>query len=125
MSSGCLGQLEKHLTPHSHLSFLRPPEPEGLSAPTLSLVDTTTVLAEWFPPSRPNGMLQAYRLSLSNSSHRLVYDVGLNTSLIIPFLRPFTLYEVFITVNNTVGSVDSPTVNITTGQTGAWPIRQL
>lgn len=94
------------------------PAPEGLAAPTLSLIDATTLLAEWTAPSQPNGMLQSYRLSLSNSSHLLTYDTGLNTSLVVPFLRPFTLYEVFITVNNTVGSVDSPTVNITTGETG-------
>ena len=98
--------------------------PEGLAAPMLTLLNATTLLVQWSPPSHPNGLLTSYQLTLTNSSVTLVQDAGLETSAIINNLQPFTFYEVFVTVNNTVGSVDSPVVNITTGETGKWWVNQ-
>ena len=100
-----------------YLSFPSP-APEGLAAPTLSLVDATTLLVEWSAPSQPNGIILSYQFSVINSSHSLTFDVGLNMSATIGSLIPFTLYEVFVGANNSVGGVNSPAINITTGMAG-------
>ena len=92
--------------------------PEGLAVPSLSLVNATTLLVEWSPPARPNGMIQSYRLSLFDGTITTIRDQGMLTSTLIYSLSPFTLYQITITVFNTEGSVDSPTANITTGETG-------
>ena len=92
--------------------------PEGLTVPSLSLVNATTLLVEWSPPAQPNGMIQSYQLSLSDGTKTTTLDQGLSTSTLIYSLSPFTLYQITITVFNTEGSVDSPTANITTGETG-------
>ena len=74
------------------------------------------------PPSNPNGVIISYQLTLVNSTHVLVSDEGLQTSATVGDLRPFTLYEVFVSVNNTEGSVGSPRANITTGETGKMSV---
>lgn len=92
--------------------------PEGLSVPSLSLVNATTLLIEWSPPPRPNGMILSYRSNLFDGTTTTTHNQGLSTSTLIYSLSPFTLYQITITVFNTEGSVDSPTANITTGETG-------
>ena len=92
--------------------------PVGLSAPTLSLVNATTVLVEWSPPAQSNGMIQSYQLVLFDRTTTTTLEQGLSTSTVIYDLAPFTVYQVTITVFNTEGSVSSPAANITTGETG-------
>lgn len=92
--------------------------PRGLSAPLLTLLNATTLQAEWLPPSRPNGQLLSYRLTVSGPSTFLSIDRGLSLSATVHSLQPFTQYEAFVTVFNTEGSVDSAVENITTGETG-------
>ena len=91
----------------------------GLSAPMVTLHnDATTLRIQWTPPTQPNGPLLYYQLTLTNFSDTLVFRVDLNVTFIVGDLRPFTYYEIFITVVNTVGSVVSPSSNISTGETG-------
>ena len=92
--------------------------PEDLSAPVVSLVDATTLAVEWSPPSRLNGQLLYYQLTVLGPSTSLSIDRGLNLSAIVPDLSPFVQYGVYVTVFNTEGSVASPVQNITTGETG-------
>lgn len=92
--------------------------PVDLSAPTLSLVNATTVLVEWSPPSQPNGMIQSYQLIQFDGTTTTVLEQGLSTSTTIFNLTPFTIYQVTVTVFNTEGNVSSPAANITTGETG-------
>lgn len=92
--------------------------PTGLSAPTLSLVNATTILVEWFPPAQPNGMITSYQLILSDGTTTSTLEQGLSTSTVRYNLTPFTVYQITITVFNTEGSVSSPAANITTGETG-------
>lgn len=92
--------------------------PVGLSAPFLTLLNATTLRAEWTPPLRPNGQLLSYRLTVLGPSTFFSIDRGLNLSATVPSLLPFTQYGVFVTVFNTEGSVDSAVENITTGETG-------
>ena len=90
----------------------------GLSAPSLSLMNATTMLIEWTPPAQPNGMIQSYQLVLSDGATTVVLEQGLSMSTMVYDLTPFTVYGVTITVFNTEGSVSSPAANITTGETG-------
>ena len=98
----------------------------GLSAPMVTLHnDATTLRIQWTPPTQPNGPLLRYELTLTSFPDTLVFSVGLNITFIVGDLRPFTYYEVLITVFNTVGSVASPISNITTGETGGQPTYNL
>jgi len=91
----------------------------GLSAPMLTLQDNATTLnIQWTPPTQQNGPLQYYQVTLINASLTLVINASLDNVFVVGDLRPFTYYEVIVTVVNTVGSADSPTSNITTGETG-------
>ena len=92
--------------------------PVGLSAPTLSLMNATTVFIEWSLPAQPNGMVRSYQLILSDGMTASTLEQGLSMSTVVHNLTPFTVYQVTITVFNTEGSISSPMANITTGETG-------
>ena len=92
--------------------------PEGQASPVLSLLNATSVLVQWAPPTSPNGVILTFALVVSSPASTVTLDQGLTTSAVLANLSPFTFYQISVLVTNTEGSIVSDFSNITTGETG-------
>lgn len=88
--------------------------------PFLFLLNATTVMVQWSPPLRPNGVILSYELIVSDRTSTIIIPQGLSLSTILGDLTPFNLYRVSVSVTNTEGSLVSTEINITTGETGKY-----
>lgn len=79
-------------------------EPEGMSAPEVVPVDSSTVRVLWFPPLQPNGAITGYFIYLNN---RLYGSVDNSSgSLLLRDLLPFTVYNVQVQRNHAHSDTD-------------------
>lgn len=74
-------------------------EPDGMSAPEVVLVNSSTVRVLWLPPLRPNGAVTAYRVFL-NGLLRGSVDSG-SGSFLLGDLLPLTVYDVQVRAGKT------------------------
>ena len=72
--------------------------PEGLSPPVAVAISSSEVQVTWSKPSKPNGVIQEYRLTRVNgqTAQRQVVFTGLNMTFTDRALEPFTGYRYII-----------------------------
>ena len=88
--------------------------PADFDAPVVVNQSSTTVELAWDPPGFPNGVLLSYTV-LVNGSNRTVVQPPDESSMITE-LSPFTSYSITVTVCNSAGCLQSPTVIATTSE---------
>ncbi|XP_069464673.1 usherin [Ambystoma mexicanum] len=72
-----------------------PAAPEGINAPSLQKVSSTSVVANISPPEKPNGVVTLYRLfSATSRGAHVVLSEGTSSLHTIHGLKPFTTYSV-------------------------------
>ena len=98
----------------SNQSFFQtvPDLAEGILPPSLTVLGSRSIRAQWSPPDMPNGDISTYRLLVNND---IVFS-GLNFSYEVMNLLPFTRYAFFLEVCNQAGCASSTTVSVTTDQ---------
>ena len=98
----------------------------------LSAVSSSVLMANWTPPSSPNGILTGYTVYCTVSHNQTypeqvpiggstytVFNVTSQTSAYLSGLLPFTFYQCYVTANTTVGEGrPSTTVLSQTSETG-------
>lgn len=67
-------------------------EPDGMSAPEVVPVNSSTVRVLWFPPLRPNGAVTGYYIYVNDHLHGTVDNSS--GSYLLGDLLPFTVYNV-------------------------------
>ncbi|XP_071494817.1 LOW QUALITY PROTEIN: usherin-like [Diadema antillarum] len=79
--------------------------PEGIPAPTLTVLSATTMEAAWTEPTIPNGIIRQYGIVVMSGtldeSTRLV-SPG-NTRVVVDSLTPYTLYDMRVQACNDGG----------------------
>ena len=98
----------------------------------LSAISSSVLMANWTPPSSPNGIVTGYTVYCTVSQNQTypeqvptggstytVLNVTSQTSVYLRGLLPFTFYQCYVTANTTVGEGRlSTTVLSQTGETG-------
>ncbi|TMS13118.1 Usherin [Larimichthys crocea] len=88
-------------------------EPEGVSAPEVVPVNSSTVRVLWFSPLRPNGAITGYYIYVNDVLHGSVDNSS--GSYLLGDLLPFTVYNIQVkvcTVYACVGSNVTPTTTV-------------
>jgi len=67
-------------------------EPEGISAPEVVPVNSSTARVLWFLPLRPNGAVTVYNIYVNDHLHGSV-DNSSGSYLLVD-LQPFTVYNI-------------------------------
>lgn len=88
----------------------------GLTPPSVTAVNSTTLFITWNPPSQLNGILQFYRLyrqpPSGDSNETLIYE-ELDTSFDDTGLTPYTDYQYYYEVVNGAGVAESALSTVT------------
>ena len=88
----------------------------GLTPPSITAVNSTTLFIVWSPPSQLNGILQLYhlyqQLASDDSNATLVFE-GLDTSFDDTGLVPYTDYQYYYEVVNGAGTAESTVSTVT------------
>ncbi|XP_014832285.1 PREDICTED: usherin-like isoform X1 [Poecilia mexicana] len=71
-------------------------EPEGMSAPEVVPVNSSTARVLWFPPHRPNGAVTGYGVYVNGRLHGSVDNSS--GSYLLGDLLPFTVYNIQVEV---------------------------
>uniref|UniRef100_A0A3B5QN66 Usherin n=1 Tax=Xiphophorus maculatus TaxID=8083 RepID=A0A3B5QN66_XIPMA len=71
-------------------------EPEGMSAPEVVPVNSSTARVLWFPPHRPNGVVTGYGIYVDGRLHGSVDNSS--GSYLLGDLLPFTVYNIQVEV---------------------------
>ncbi|XP_059204973.1 usherin [Centropristis striata] len=87
-------------------------EPDGMSAPEVVPVNSSTVRVLWFPPLRPNGAVTGYYIYLNDQLHGSVDNSS--GSYLLGDLLPFTVYNVQVEVCTVYACVRSNVTQTTT-----------
>ncbi|XP_010791101.1 usherin [Notothenia coriiceps] len=87
-------------------------EPEGMSAPEVVPVNSSTVRVLWFPPLQPNGAVTGYYIYLNDLLHGSVDNSS--GSYLLGELLPFTVYNVQVEVCTVYACVRSNVTQTTT-----------
>ncbi|KAI4829884.1 hypothetical protein KUCAC02_001544, partial [Chaenocephalus aceratus] len=87
-------------------------EPEGMSAPEVVPVNSSTVRVLWFPPLQPNGAVTGYYIYLNDLLHGSVDNSS--GSYLLGDLMPFTVYNVQVEVCTVYACVRSNVTQTTT-----------
>ncbi|XP_029281914.1 LOW QUALITY PROTEIN: usherin [Cottoperca gobio] len=87
-------------------------EPDGMSAPEVVPVNSSTVRVLWFPPLRPNGAVTGYYIYLNDRLHGSVDNSS--GSYLLGDLLPFTVYNVQVEVCTVYACVRSNVTQTTT-----------
>lgn len=74
------------------ISLLASSEPDGMSAPEVVPVNSSTVRVLWLPPLRPNGAVTGYYIYVNDRLHGSVDNSS--GSYLLGDLLPFTVYNV-------------------------------
>ena len=79
--------------------------PEGLASPNLTVINSTAILAVWTQPTKDNGQIFNYTLSVNQMM--LFMDLRFNYTIVN--LIPFTSYTIFVQSCNQAGCASSTT----------------
>lgn len=72
-------------------------EPEGMSAPEVVPVNSSTARVLWIPPLRPNGAVTGYNIYVNDRLHGNVDNSS--GSYLLRDLLPFTVYNIQVLTN--------------------------
>ena len=89
--------------------------PEGVSDPVISNLEARSLVITWQQPSQPNGVITEYVLTLVSNGTVLLR--GLQLSLTLSDLTPFTSYSFQLMVCNSIGCSPSSIVETQTPET--------
>ena len=95
--------------------------PTGISAPTLSNIDSSHVQVTWTPPTAPNGVLVGYyilRTAQQSAETVLTFVSAPTTSYVDASVQPYTAYSYRLQVVNDAGSTYSTSASITSAEAG-------
>nr|XP_061796460.1 usherin-like [Nerophis lumbriciformis] len=87
-------------------------EPDGMSAPEVVPVNSSTVRVLWSPPLRPNGVITAYQVYVDARFHNSVDNTS--GSYLLKNLLPFTVYNVQVEVCTVYACAKSNVTQTTT-----------
>ncbi|XP_070842368.1 usherin [Chaetodon trifascialis] len=87
-------------------------EPEGMSAPEVVPVNSSTVRVLWLPPLRPNGAVTGYYIYVNGRLHGSVDNSS--GSYLLGGLLPFTVYNLQVEVCTVYACVRSNVTQTTT-----------
>uniref|UniRef100_A0A3Q4AAY9 Uncharacterized protein n=1 Tax=Mola mola TaxID=94237 RepID=A0A3Q4AAY9_MOLML len=87
-------------------------EPDGISAPEVVPVNSSTVRVLWLPPLRPNGAITGYYIYVNDHLHGSVDNSS--GSYLLGDLLPFTVYNVQVEVCTVYACVQSNVTQTTT-----------
>lgn len=82
----------KDFTLVSFCTLVPTTEPDGMSAPEVVPVNSSTVRVLWFPPLQPNGAITGYCIYVNEHLHGSVDNSS--GSYLLGDLLPFTIYNV-------------------------------
>ncbi|KAK1793453.1 hypothetical protein P4O66_011830 [Electrophorus voltai] len=100
---------------------LPPAGPDGLSAPRLGAVTSSSLQVAWFPPARPNapGLLR-YQLQMRKPATQHIWQLLDNEtsvfSHLVEGLEPYTEYQFRLLVSHSDGEANSSWVSFSTAQ---------
>lgn len=94
--------------------------PDGLRAPNVTVLSSTSVHVTWLEPALPNGNIVSYRLHQKSGNMETILFSGLGFSLTVANLRPFTVYEFRVNASTIAGSEFSEWSRITTLEDGKF-----
>ena len=103
----------------STLSQITTPEasPEGLLAPTLTVLSSTSIQVSWEPPMQPNGEITMYRaFRTGGGDSNLTVHSSLNREFTEIGLTPFTSYTYVIQACTSGGCSLSPSARTLTNE---------
>ena len=86
--------------------------PEGIAAPTLTVLDSSSILVQWSSPNQINGILSGYEVIRNGSTVTPTFALSHTDTL----LTPFTVYEYSILACTTAGCTLSATSNARTAE---------
>uniref|UniRef100_A0A3B5AVF4 Usherin-like n=1 Tax=Stegastes partitus TaxID=144197 RepID=A0A3B5AVF4_9TELE len=86
--------------------------PEGMSAPELVPVNSSTARVLWLPPLRPNGAVTGYNIYVNDRFHGNVDNSS--GSYLLGDLLPFTVYDIQVEVCTVYACVRSNVTKTTT-----------
>ncbi|KAM7406312.1 hypothetical protein PAMP_000697 [Pampus punctatissimus] len=87
-------------------------EPDGMSAPEVVPVNSSTARVLWFPPQQPNGAITSYHVYVNDHLHGSVDNSS--GSYLLRDLLPFTVYNVQVEVCTVYSCVRSNVTQTTT-----------
>ena len=86
--------------------------PEGIAAPTLTVLGSTSILVQWSSPNQINGILSGYEVIRNGSTVTPTFALSHTDTL----LTPFTVYEYTISACTTAGCTLSATSDARTAE---------
>ena len=94
--------------------------PIGLSAPNVTILNSTAAEITWLPPACHNGILQYYQIRRVNSLNNVtvVVNNGLRLDLLMTDLVPYTKYLFQVAANTRGGKTWSASQTATTHEDG-------
>ena len=94
--------------------------PSGVTAPTLTVVNSTAIRADWLLPAAPNGIISGYnvtvRICMAAGPEGNISLPGSASQLVLSPLLPFTCYEVDIEACTSAGCARSTMAQTTTAE---------
>uniref|UniRef100_A0A4W4GYM7 Usher syndrome 2A (autosomal recessive, mild) n=1 Tax=Electrophorus electricus TaxID=8005 RepID=A0A4W4GYM7_ELEEL len=106
---------------------LPPAGPDGLSAPRLAAITSSSLQVAWFPPARPNapGPLR-YQLQMRKPATQHIWQLLDNEtsvfSHLVEGLEPYTEYQFRLLVSHSDGEANSSWVSFSTAQDRPGPV---
>ncbi|XP_066923568.1 usherin-like [Clytia hemisphaerica] len=94
--------------------------PDGVAAPIVQSLNSTTIQLSWQPPGRSNGRIQNYSLHAYyplddyGSFGQVVLKTGMFNAYTVTRLKAFTQYAFRVEARNEIGSSMGPWTNVTT-----------
>lgn len=86
-------------------------EPEGMSAPEVVTVNSSTARVLWIPPLRPNGAVTGYNIYVNDRLHGNVDNSS--GSYLLGDLLPFTVYNIQVLIQTSANMQrETSTVNM-------------
>lgn len=97
--------------------------PAGVKRPNISATSAFGFIMNWDPPLSPNGVIKEYRIvykeiKMSPGNHTVEY-LSVSPSIfttLLSGLKPYSNYEVYLQVINSIGNTSSDTVIVQTDQ---------
>lgn len=97
--------------------------PAGVKRPNISATSAFGFIINWDPPLSPNGVIKEYRIvykeiKMSPGNHTVEY-LSVSPSIfttLLSGLKPYSNYEVYLQVINSIGNTSSGTVIVQTDQ---------
>lgn len=96
--------------------------PDGLNAPNVTVLSSTSVHVMWEQPALPNGIVFGYGLIQKTGGAETLLFNGMGFSFTVTNLQPFTVYEFRVNASTIAGSGFSEWTEVTTLEDGKFVV---